>query len=349
MTEQYNTMAVIDRGVLWRIFELETCQKHLGLTVDVRPEDVTAEKIILSGVKYVVWKLATEATTEPLWQHTVAAASCLGSIRQINDPRGWLACHAKEVAFKVWREQGVPCPNWFEFECWEDFTHKDNIGYPLLMRLNNGTGGQCSFLVQDREEAQRHGWPMLCGVKDHKYGPGNQGTRRKFIAVQFIPATLDDKVNMSFRIIVAGNKVTAGYARISPKTDWLAITNRFEPWMQPLFIGAQKRCRAFCQENEALIVKSVKCLGLNFQGVDVILDQEGKPYFLEVQPGFSVGYANNKSWLPPFYNPSRPETLVNYLVEKEAGLRRHMPWYYERWLDKYAMFDASFKALKEDL
>ena len=169
------------------------------------------------------------------------------------------------------------------------------------------------------------------------------------MAVQFIPTTRPEKVNMSFRIIVAGNRVVTGYARLGPVNDWCAITNRFELWMEEPFVKYQRLCQQFCYEYEPLIVKAVRCLGLNFQGVDVILDQQDKPYFLEVQPGFSVGYPQLKSWLPPFYNPSRPESLVKFLINNKKRLQEEIPFYYNLWLDKHAMFTTAYKALKEQL
>jgi hypothetical protein len=108
-------------------------------------------------------------------------------------------------------------------------------------------------------------------------------------------------------------------------------------------------CQKFCEDNEELIVKAVKCLGLNFQGVDVILDQQDNPYFIEVQPGFSVGYPHRRGWKPPFYNPSKPPELLRFLHTNLDMLKEETPMYANLWLDKYNMFNKAFGALKEDL
>ena len=47
---------------------------------------------------------------------------------------------------------------------------------------------------------------------------------------------------MSYRVIVAGNKVVTGYARLSEATDWVAITGKFKYEMGELFIQYQERC-----------------------------------------------------------------------------------------------------------
>lgn len=338
-------------GVRWRVFELESCQKYFGLSMDGRPEDMNVAAIHRCGAKTVVWKLHTEATDETLWKHCCSVASQLSmkGIKHINNPCNWLACHSKEEAFRIWRQLGIPCPQWFEFRDVGDFLAKRSIEYPLLLRLNNSTSGWFSYLVHNDQEA-RNCWPKLQAAFSYCHdGSTNTGTRRKFIAVQFIPTTRPEKVNLSFRIIVAGNIVVTGYARLGPAADWIAITNRFEPGMEELFIHYQKVCQRFCEDNAALIVKAVKVLGLNFQGVDVILDQQDHPYFLEVQPGFSVGYAEVKSWKPPFYNPSQPEALVRFLRDNLGRLQREIPMYANSWLDKHTMFDRSYQALKESL
>lgn len=343
-----DAVCIRDPGVRWRVFELECCQKHLGLTVDTEPTRMSVGDIDACGAKYVIWKLHTESTDRAMLDRCVAIANGATHAKHVNDPRNWLACHAKERAFEVWVKNGVPCPAWFEFDGVDDFFVKRSVPYPLLVRLNNSTSGWFSWLVNSDAEAHQR-LPELMESFNYRHdGRPNRGVERKFIGVQFIKTTRPENVNMSFRIIVAGDRVVTGYARLGPAADWIAITNRFEPSMGETFIKYQKACQEFCTRNEALIVRAVHALGLNFQGVDVILDQHDKPYFLEVQPGFSVGYAELKSWHPPFYNPSQPEALVAFLKANIDRLRAETPLY-AVWLDKYVMFDTAFSALKAHL
>lgn len=341
-----DVVCVRDPGVRWRVFELECCQKHLGLTVDTTPLCMSTDDIGRCGAKYTIWKLHTESTDRVVLDRCVVAANSAPQTKHVNDPRNWLACHAKERAFEVWSKNGVPCPAWFEFNDADDFFVKRSVPYPLLMRLNNSTSGWFSWLVNNDAEARHHMPELMKAHNCYHDGRPNRGVGRKFIGVQFIKTTRPENVNMSFRIIVAGDRVVTGYARLGPANDWIAITNRFEPSMGETFIKYQRVCQDFCTRNEALIVRAVHVLGLNFQGVDVILDQHDKPYFLEVQPGFSVGYAELKSWHPPFYNPSQPEALVTFLKKNMSRLRDETPLY-AVWLDKYVMFDTAFRSLKE--
>lgn len=349
--EQHSDVVCIKAdGVSWRIFELEACQEHLGLTVNGRPEDFTASKVIPTGNNLMLWKLHTESTSRELWEHICREVDKLPDrIRHVNDPRNWLACHAKEKAFEIWRRENIPCPDSFTFQDERSFFKNSTFTYPMLVRLNNSTSGYWTHLCSNEVQAKEAIRNLLANFHYHHDTIPNEGVGRTMMAVRFIPTTRPEKVNMSFRIIVAGNRVVTGYARLGPADDWCAITNRFEPWMEEPFVKYQRLCQQFCYEWEPLIVRSVRCLGLNFQGVDVIFDQNDRPYFLEVQPGFSVGYAHLKSWLPPFYNPSKPDSLVKFLIANKNYLQDEIPLYYDYWLDKCAMFRRAFASLKEQL
>lgn len=349
---QMDIVAAKHPGVAWRVFELECMEKYFGQSEEGRPEDINEMSIQRCGAKYVFWKLHTESSSEKLWQHCCRVAEGMSihlGVKHINDPHGWLNCHAKEKAFEVWRREGIPCPDWFEFSNERTFFKNCIFDYPMLIRINNSTSGWFSYLC--RNEAQVKEAIITLIKKQHYHHDGIEcdGIGRKFIGVKFIPTTRPENLNMSFRIIVAGNKVITGYARLSPANDWIAITNRFDSSMEGPFVKYQKVCQDFIEKNESLIVASVKTLGLNFQGVDVILDQQDKPYFIEVQPGFSVGYPHRVSWKPPYYNPTKPEALVAFLRKNESALRNIIPMYVNLWLDKYNMFNKAFAALKEDL
>lgn len=350
--EVFDIVGVKTTGVSWRVFELECLEKYFGQYNECRPEDARAIGIAKIKAKYVYWKLHTESTNESLLNHCCGVAKDLSEwegVKHINDPRGWLNCHAKEKAFEVWKNVGIPCPDWFEFTNMASFLRNCKFSYPMIVRLNNSTSGWFSYLCTSEAQVKEAITKLQARFHYHHDGIDSDGVGRKMIAVQYINTTRPENVNMSFRIIAAGDKVITGYARLGPASDWIAITNRFEKWMEEPFVKYQKLCQEFCEKNEALIVKSVKSLGLNLQGVDVILDQNNNPYFLEVQPGFSVGYPNKISWKPPFYNPSKPDALRNFLLQNLEQLKIEIPMYANIWLDKYNLFNGVFNALKDDL
>lgn len=353
MSTTHSVVAVKGHGVRWRVFEREMCETYMGpIVLEEMPNFITADDIHHSKADTIVWKLNTERTDWDLWRRCVAIADHFPDLKHINDPRGWITSHAKEEAFKIWRDNDIPVPDWFEFEGPDDFwrkVKKSHLEYPFLMRLNNNNTGYDSFLVRDDEEANVALTKLELCMQRTSHNLKKWGAKRGLIAVQFIPTLRPENTIMSFRIIVAADKVVTGYARLGPAEDWIAITGRFESHMEQTFVHYQKVCFAFCQEWEKMLIKSVRVLGLNFQGVDVILDQNDNPYFLEVQPGFSTGYANVKNWNPPFYNPSRPAALVQFLQREKFRLQQEIPFYTNYWLNKYAMFDRAYSALARSL
>ena len=167
----------------------------------------------------------------------------------------------------------------------------------------------------------------------------------KIISVQFIDTSTPEGYNLSYRVIAAGNDVICGYARVSD--DWLAITKQFTEDKKEAFVRENKKLEQILSNNNDLIVKAMRLTGHQHVGLDIIPDQQGNIYFLEIQPFYFCG--NISRTKPPFWNPYKPPELINWLVGDEANLRSEMPTYYDKWLNKHNHFDSCYKSLKEDL
>ena len=331
---------VTNSGTQWRVFEKESLEKHFGEVLDLSVGDLDGTKSILSGLDedvVVNWRPNSDVTSASEYENMLSQRELLKDLPSINDPVGYLNSHAKERAFSIWQNSGVKCPRHIVIDDVDSFEH--DFEYPILIRLNNEVSGNASYLVNNDIELF-HSLKMLEG---QYYMALRTNPFVKMIAVEFIDATKENgKYNMSYRIIVAGDKVVTGYARLSEASDWVAITGKFKPEMEESFVKYQKRCQSVVEEQHDTIVKAVHSLGLNHQGVDAIEDQEGNLYFLECQPGYSTGYAH---WAKPFYNPYYPE-LVSFLVLNEAKLKEEIPMYYNKWLNKETLFDEVMSNLK---
>jgi len=337
---QSGPRVVSDLGVRLRVFEAEMLSKHFdGATVMFFEEfDSEAMK---ANADYYYWRPNSEKTTASELEGWKKKAHRYWNKKHINNPKNWHNMHCKDEAFKVWKSIGVPCPDYCIFNSRGDFHSWWDGEYPILLRLNNHSGGECTYFV-DSSASLDTGLSKL----DYDFKHKNIGLGSKKMAVKFIDNDIDGH-KWSFRIIVAGNMVVTGYARLSD--DWCAITKFFKKGMEDTFVRANEACEDFCNDWTELIVKAVHSLGLNFQGVDVILDKQGNPYFIEVQSAFSVGYANDRGWNPPFYNPSQPEELVKFLKLNKESLEKIIPMYYNNWLDKERLFDLSFESLRRYL
>lgn len=323
-------------GVRWRVFEKEYLEKKFDATV----ETVTDVKDIGES-DVMIWRPNTEFTTFSDIEKMIETES--KSKFHINKPSSFIYSHAKDAAFDKWRENNIPCPKHFNFESKEEFIDKlenSDIQYPFLIRINNENTGKGSWLVKEEAELDLAIKHCLDLMSIHRMSVPTTNS----MCIELVDTLSGRNYNHSFRIIVAGNKVISGYARLSSKEDWVAITAKFRPEMRDDFIEWNKKCEKFCVENEEMLVRSVRCLGLNHQGIDVIFGQNDKPYFLEVQPGYSTGYSD---WSPPFYNPYYPE-LVDFLLSEKELLEKEIPMYYNRWLQKERLFNDVWTELRRD-
>jgi glutathione synthase/RimK-type ligase-like ATP-grasp enzyme len=327
-------------GTNWRVFEKEELESAFGPVIDLSLGDIESTKevaAIATKDTVIFWRLNSDEITKKELSLAMAQRSILKGLKMINDPSGHLHIHAKESAFQVWEENGINTPSF------QVINEKQEIvlDFPYLIRVNNQVTGKDSFLVRDKVELDR-AWPILLSSY---YASVRSKPFTKMIAVEFIDAKKEEgKYNLSYRIIVAGDKVVTGYARLSEATDWVAITGKFKKSMGSLFLKYQERCNDMINRNHDKIVSAVKSLGMNLQGVDIIEDQSGKIYFLECQPGFSTGYSH---WPPPFYNPYQSE-LVEFILENRDQFASRCPIYHDYWLDKRKLFKEVFKSIKEE-
>ena len=328
-------------GTQWRVFEKEKLNKYFGAIIDVKAGDLAGTSRIikdhgLSKDCWVYWRIDSDSMKSQDYTKILKQRELLEGFNMINDPKNYLYSHAKEAAFTRWANDKIRCPKFEVIESKEDIT----LEYPYLLRLNNEVTGQCSYLINNEEDLSRC-FPLI--EKDFVKASLTKSFTKK-IAVQFIDATVEEgKYNLSYRIIVSGDKVITGYARLSEASDWVAITGKFTKSMGHDFIKYQARCQKIMTEKEKEIVKAVQALGLNLQGVDVIEDQSENLVFLECQPGFSTGYSN---WPRPFYNPHYPE-LVNFILQNQKDFISKSQLYYYNWLNKENLFEEIFKNLKK--
>jgi len=263
--------------------------------------------------------------------------------QHINDARFYLFVHDKICCFDFWTRNEVPTPHYFIWRpgSFHEAREIHSMDPPFLLRINNGVAGLGSWLVRDESEI-----PSMLAAVEELHGRMN-GVTNGLLCSRFIDTRSDVPLNLSFRIIVAGNKIITGYARVSDPSDWVAVTNKFHAGIADAWLTCNKRCQKIMTEHHDEIVNAVRVLGLNHQGVDVIQDwKTGQLYFLEVQTTYDAGFIGAGPYVPPYYNPYNPE-LVRFIQQNAAEIEREMPLYYNLWLDKQAHFRACYQAIKE--
>ena len=334
----------------WRVFEKESMERHFGPVLDVNGEDghsvLEAYEKYKDTLEYIRWYPCPETCNQDEYNGILQQDSQIDLKYLTNSAEGFLAVQSKEVCFDRWKKAGVNCPDFFSFENKEDFHNKlseSGIQYPFLIRVNNSVGGKDTTIVRQESEIEN-----ALNLTENQ-NQNRVGINRKMMCVQFIN-TIHKDVNVSYRIHVSGNKVISGYGRVVSKDNWLAITaGSFRPEQVNNWVYFNKLCQEMMVEKEEEIVKSVHALGLNHQGVDLVVDEDKKELcFLEVQPTYASGYPSVGfcGYYPPFYNPSDPN-LVRFLQDNANVLEKEIPMYYHNWLDKQNHFDLVYTELKK--
>jgi hypothetical protein len=275
------------------------------------------------------------------------------NITHINNFSNFLRVHDKVAAFIIWSALGVNIPKYFVFNSLDDLKQKD-LPYPIILRLNNSVAGQDSWKVNIPEELEA-AYNNL-----YKSFISKRGINTKMIATQFIDTRHPDfpNHNVSYRVIVAGNKLVTGYARVSSGEDWVAVTNKFNKNTIDAWYFHNIKLQKMMEGNPGQFIYPVLDLGLNHQGIDVIPNfsntEEVSLNFLEVQTTYDAGFAtpDNKQGLGnytlPYFNPYN-ESLKAFIEQNKAEMEQTMPLYTYNWLNKQQHFDECYKNLKEVL
>jgi len=313
-------------GSYWRPHEKEAVDKYFG------NEQPNLE------ADYFIWRHNTECVSVGHYNQSVNIENdflSTGNNKIINPMSSYKYTNNKDSCFEVWEKENVSSPKFFTYENRGEFEEK-RIDFPFLLRLNDGVTGEDTYLIESEEDLEED-YPKV----DMAYA-SKQRIDTKKICVQFIDTTIASGYKTSFRLAVAGDSVISGYARISD--DWLAITKQFTEDKKQSFVEQNKRVQNLIKDNHDEIVKCVQSLGLHHVGVDMIADSNDKIYFLEVQPFYFCG--NTSRTKAPFWNPYKPQELVDWLVNDKKELYKDMSMYYDKWLDKKNHFDDCYSSLR---
>lgn len=132
--------------------------------------------------------------------------------------------------------------------------YAEHLGLPLIIKSMGGSGGVGVVRVDSLQS--------LFSVADLLYKQGANCVLRKFI----------DNTE-TLRLIVLGDEVLASIKYMASNDDDFRSNRR---------TGLDKALAIDCDEaTKKMAIKAVQAMGLEFAGVDVIVDKEGNPYVLE--------------------------------------------------------------------
>jgi ribosomal protein S6--L-glutamate ligase len=131
-------------------------------------------------------------------------------------------------------------------------------GYPIIVKLIQGSGGTGVALLKDRISAI----PTIQSLLK---------SRSNIIIQEYIESHGKD-----FRVIVIGNSIVASYQRSSVRGDFRANLQQ----------GGSGTPITLDQEDKEFCIKAARAIDLNVAGIDIIKDKTGKTYLLEINANF---------------------------------------------------------------
>lgn len=195
------------------------------------------------------------------WDKDIKLARLLETrgYRVFNSAEAIAVCDDKALTHIALEKAGIRMPRtWFSPMTYENIGYTDVsfldgvekcLGYPMVVKECCGSFGQQVYLCQNREDTLRY-------------------LGRNVIFQEYIPSSFGRDI----RLQVVGDKVITAMYRYSENGDFRAnISN-----------GGKMKPYEWTKEQEELAVKSVKAIGLDFAGVDILFGEEEEPVVCEV-------------------------------------------------------------------
>lgn len=333
--------------VNFRAYEKEMAEKYFGKVNVCNLYNSDIFKFIDDSTTVIAWRPNTEWLSNHKYNLLIEkqneVLTYYPKMNFINNAIGWKSCNCKITNFDIWKVYSVKTPDYVELKYDTDInTSNIRFDYPYIIRTNNECSGHCSYVISCEEDLRPNLNKLIVDI-DRTNNERKNNT--KALAVKFIE-NVKHGYRRSYRVIVAGNSVITGYARMCEPPDWIAIAGKYTPKMRDVFIEFNVDCEKFVNNYHDQIVSAVRQLNVNFVGVDILPINDHENYFLEVQPGFACGYFNNEYYKPPFYNPSYPD-LVEFLIREKNLLQKTIPMYYNTWLYKDILFNNCFSEIRK--
>ena len=197
------------------------------------------------------------------WDKDVKLARMLEAegFKVFNNADAIEACDDKSLTFIKLKDTDIPMPVTFNAPlCFEDkypdytflLQMENKIGYPMIIKKNEGSFGNEVFLAKDFNEA--------AGIAE-KLGPNS------FIVQEFV----EESKGKSARLQVVGDEVITSM-KLSNEEDFKSNVTG----------GGQMEKYEPTDEEKQIALKACEKLGLDFAGVDLIWDKNKKPLLIEV-------------------------------------------------------------------
>jgi ribosomal protein S6--L-glutamate ligase len=251
-----------------RIYQAGTAKKHNVRVINYMECDLLVEdgefKVVyehqyLIKPDYIIPRIGSSVT---FYGCTVVRHFMNMGSRVLNDPQAIINSRDKFRSLQMLSLGGIRLPKTYFSN---DLYYADRIvnnllGYPFVMKVLEGTQGQGVYLIKDEQEAERM-------FAEHIQ------KRTRVILQEFI----SEFSGKDIRVIVIHGEIVATMMRVAQEGEFRSNIHR----------GGKGHIVQLSEVEKEMAIKSVKELGLDMGGVDILRSQHG-PMVIEVNssPGF---------------------------------------------------------------
>jgi ribosomal protein S6--L-glutamate ligase len=178
--------------------------------------------------------------------------SCISSLGLYN-------AYDKMRTLQIASAQGIMTPKTFMGDNLKDYDYiASQLKLPVVIKFVHGSLGAGVSIINSK-----------IGLKTTLQSFSK--IKKPFLVQEFINGG-----NKDIRSVVIGDKVVAAYQRIANKGDFRANLSQ----------GGSGKSISLSEADKTLCVKAAKALGLELCGVDLMKDQKGKTYLIELNSNY---------------------------------------------------------------
>jgi hypothetical protein len=260
-------MAIYQRyGITLHDYLFNYLWKNHAIRIDPYPVEAIRQSDI-QNYDLILNVICNSLSTK--WLKRIEEWSAEKNIPVLNNAQSLINCGRKEAA-DLWTENNVGCGR-VERIPTRNALLKSEINYPIITRNAFSHLGATMVLTHSREDVNK--------LPDETFQKGA-------VAIEFFDYRNDDGFYRKYRAILMGRRIIPRHIISSPEWNIHSDSRQsermdehrkeeYEFWNRELYEGSE-------------LLRAKEVLGLDYTIADYTLDKEGKPFFFEMNPCFSI-------------------------------------------------------------
>ena len=272
----------------------------------------------------VIWVRVRPEHTNDKQRHLIEERlkNIRGKKSIINDISIFNNYDCKDIAFGIWKGQGISCPDYLTIELEDAKNDLDQIirkiskflsqYEKIFLRTNNETASLGMLTLTNsttKDEIKKSLVPLINRCEKHQL----ERSATRLMIVEFFQQHRSDQYADLYRVHVLFGKIISYYA-VTNKED---IFHNIDMTMKEIdrFIMLNEQLPKIISLIEPEILKAVASLGCNLGAIEFFIENN-KPIFIELNPMWG-GHASIKGF--------GDKPMQSYLIDNRVALEERIP------------------------